>query len=117
MWISFSYRRNIIKNSLKKLGFNNFVEAENGEQAFKILEKDTIDFIISDWKMPVMDGYELLKKVRNHTALKDTPLLMITAEAERTKVIAALKAGTNNYIIKPFTPELLGEKINAIFSE
>ncbi len=111
----FSVMRKIVKNTLKEIGFKNFMEAKNGEDAYNILLKGRIDFVISDWKMPVMDGYELLQKVRGNESLKDIPILMVTAETEKDNVLAALKAGVNNYIIKPFSPELINEKINHMF--
>ncbi|MDY6863820.1 MAG: response regulator [Thermodesulfobacteriota bacterium] len=109
--------RKIIKNILKQIGFNDFVEAENGAQALKVLEgKTTIDLIISDWNMPELNGLELLKKVKADDALKSIPFLMVTAEGLKENVLEAIKAGVNNYIVKPFTPAALQEKIDAIFA-
>ncbi len=113
----FSTMRRIIKNILKQLGFENVEEAENGADAYEMLDAEKFDFIITDWNMPVMDGLGLLKKVRTDPALKHLPVLMVTAEAEKDKVVTAIQAGINNYIVKPFTPEVLKEKMDKIFGD
>lgn len=113
----FSTMRRIVKNLLKQIGYVNIEEAEDGVQAFSKLKAGSIDFIISDWNMPNMDGLELLKNVRNDPQLKDIPVLMVTAEAEKEKVVAAIQAGVNNYIVKPFTGEVLKEKIDKILEK
>lgn len=102
----------IIKNVLSDLGYENIITARNGEQAYQILNKDKIDFIISDWNMPVMTGIELLKKVKGNPALAHIPFLMVTAEAEKEHIVEAIQAKVDQYIIKPFTAATLGEKIN-----
>ena len=111
----FSTMRRIVKNVLKELGFSNFEEAENGEHAYGLLQGGGFDFVISDWNMPVMDGLALVQKIRGDANLKGIPILMVTAEAEKDKVVAAVKAGVSNYIVKPFTSETMREKINKIF--
>jgi two-component system chemotaxis response regulator CheY len=111
----FATMRRIIKNTLQQLGYTNIEEAQNGYQAMSAIRKGGVQFVISDWNMPVMDGLELVTKIRSEPTLKNLPILMVTAEAERDKVIAAVKAGVNNYIVKPFTPETLKEKIEKIF--
>lgn len=111
----FSTMRRIVKGVLSQLGYNNIEEAENGEKALDILKAGGIRLVVSDWNMPVMDGLTLLTNVRGDPNLKDTPFLMVTAEAEQDKVVEAVKAGVNNYIVKPFTPESLREKIDKIF--
>jgi two-component system, chemotaxis family, chemotaxis protein CheY len=111
----FSTMRRIVKNILKQLGFLNIFEADDGATALEILGKQKIDFIISDWNMPQISGLELLKTVRTSTDWKDLPFLMVTAEGQKEHVIEAVKHRVNNYIIKPFTPEVLTEKINKIF--
>lgn len=103
----------IIRNILYDLGYHNVVTAINGEHACHVLEKQRIDFIISDWNMPKMTGLELLKKVRKTPEWANIPFLMVTAEAEKTHIMDAVKAKVNQYIIKPFTHEMLKEKINA----
>ena len=111
----FSTMRRIIKNILRQLGFNNIVEADDGTAAWEILTKDQIDFIISDWNMPQMTGIELLRKVRASEEFGDLPFLMVTAEAQQENIIEAVQAKVSSYIVKPFTAETLGQKINKIF--
>ena len=112
----FSTMRRIVKNILRQLGFENIVEADDGETAVSKLESERIDFIISDWNMPKMSGLELLKWVRSHDEFKDLPFLMVTAEAQKENVLEAVKAKVSNYIVKPFTAETLSEKIEKIFA-
>ncbi len=111
----FATMRRIVKNILIQLGFKNFIEADDGSVAWDILQKEQVDFIVSDWNMPKMPGIELLKKVRADEKLKDIPFLMVTAEAQKENIIEAVKAKVSNYIVKPFTPETLSEKIEKIF--
>ena len=113
----FSTMRRIVKNVLKQLGFENIEEAEDGAQAYARLTQEKFDFVVSDWNMPNMDGLEFLKKVRANPELKELPFLMVTAEAEKPKVIEAIKAGVSNYVVKPFTAEVLKEKIDRIFEK
>ncbi len=111
----FSTMRRIVKNILRQLGYENIVEADDGTSAWEILRSEKIDFIISDWNMPQMSGIELLKNVRNSEEWKNLPFLMVTAEGQKENVIEAVKHKVNNYIVKPFTPETLKEKISKIF--
>ncbi len=111
----FSTMRRIVRNILKQLGFENVEEAENGMEAFEKLEAEKFDFVVTDWNMPVMDGLGLLKKIRVDPNLKTLPVLMVTAEAEKDKVVSAIQAGVNNYIVKPFTADVLQEKMDKIF--
>ena len=110
----FATMRKVIRNLLKQGGFENVVEAEDGVAALKVLKSQKMDFIISDWNMPNMSGLELLKAVRGDDELKELPFLMVTAEALKDNVVAAVKAGVSNYIVKPFTAEVLNEKIEKI---
>ena len=110
----FATMRKVIRNLLKQIGYENVVEAENGQIALRTLQSQKIDFVISDWNMPNMSGLELLKAVRADEDLKKTPFLMVTAEALKENVVEAVKAGVNNYIVKPFTAEVLEEKIKKI---
>ena len=110
-----STMRRIVKNIMKQLGFANVEEAENGEEALVKLRAESFGFIISDWNMPVMTGIELLRAVRADDKLKAIPLLMVTAEAQKENLIEAIQAGVSNYIVKPFTAEVLQEKMNKIF--
>lgn len=110
----FATMRKVIRNLLKQVGYENIVEAEDGVIALKILKSQKIDLVVSDWNMPNMTGLELLKAVRSDEDLKSTPFLMVTAEALQDNVIAAVKAGVSNYIVKPFTAETLNDKITKI---
>jgi two-component system chemotaxis response regulator CheY len=113
----FSTMRRIIKNILKQIGFTDIDEAENGQVALSKLNDNDYDLVVSDWNMPEMTGIELLKAVRATEAIKDIPFLMVTAEAKKENVVEAVKAGVNNYIVKPFTAEILQEKIEKIFPD
>ena len=113
----FSTMRRIIKNILRQLGFTNIVEADDGSTAWETLGKDKIDFIISDWNMPNMPGIELLRKVRSSEEFAALPFLMVTAEAQQENIIEAVQAKVSNYIVKPFTAETLGQKIDKIFDK
>lgn len=111
----FATMRRIIKNILRELGYENILEADSGLSALEILKKENINFIISDWNMPQMSGIELLKAVRNSENWRDIPFLMVTAEGQKENVLEAAKNKVSNYIVKPFTAEVLKEKINKIF--
>ncbi|RLB90942.1 MAG: response regulator [Deltaproteobacteria bacterium] len=113
----FATMRKVIKNLLKQTGYNNISEAEDGLEALKTLKSEKVDFIISDWNMPNMTGFELLKAVRAESAIKGLPFLMVTAEGLQENVVAAVKAGVSNYIVKPFTAEVLNEKIEKIIAK
>ncbi len=111
----FSTMRRIIKNILRQLGFNNVVEADDGVAAWDVLNKDKIEFIVSDWNMPNMTGIELLRKVRSTDEFANLPFLMVTAEAQQENIIEAVQAKVSNYIVKPFTAETMKQKIDKIF--
>ena len=111
----FSTMRRIVRNLLKELGFTNVEEADDGVVAMQKLRGGGFDFVISDWNMPNMTGIELLRNVRADPALKNLPLLMITAEAKKENIIEAAQAGANGYIVKPFTAATLDEKLSKIF--
>jgi len=106
--------RRIQRNQLESLGHTQITEAVNGEQAYELLQKEAFDLIILDWNMPVMDGMTLLKKIRSNQAYADVKVIMCTSESDKKKVVEAMKAGANNYLVKPFTPEGLAEKLMAI---
>ncbi len=110
-----STMRRIIKNTLGRLGHKEVLEAEDGAQAWKVLsETPDIDILVTDWNMPEMNGLELVKKVRAESKYEDLPIIMVTTEGGKAEVITALKAGVNNYIVKPFTPQVLQEKLEAV---
>jgi len=111
----FPTMRRIVKNLLKQLGFDNIDEAEDGAQALMRLRSGNFGLVISDWNMPNMEGIELLRNIRKEPdPLRDIPFLMVTAEAEKEKVIEAIKSGVDNYVVKPFTAEILKEKLEKI---
>ena len=112
----FATMRRIVKNILTQLGYKNIVEADDGTSALDVLQNEKVDLIISDWNMPKMTGLELLQKVREDGDLKDTPFIMVTAEAQQDNIILAVKAKVSQYIVKPFTAETLGEKIDKVFA-
>ncbi|ATN00143.1 MULTISPECIES: chemotaxis response regulator CheY [Proteus] len=113
----FSTMRRIVRNLLKELGFTNVEEAEDGADALAKLRNSAIDFVITDWNMPNMDGLELLKNIRSDAGLAATPVLMVTAEAKKENIIAAAQAGASGYVVKPFTAAILEEKLNKIFEK
>jgi len=106
-----STMRRIIKNTLQKLGFNNILEAGNGIEGLNVMAKNKIDLLITDWNMPEMDGLTFVKAVRAKPEYKELPILMVTTEAAKEDILTALRNGVNNYIVKPFTPETLQEKV------
>jgi len=107
--------RNIQKNTLKMLGHTDISEAADGLEALTCLSNERPDLMLVDWNMPNMDGITLIKKVRETD--QALPIIMVTTEAEKTRVIEAVKAGVNNYVVKPFTADTLSEKINQTMSK
>jgi len=101
--------RNIQKSVLKQLGYNELEEACDGQDALNKIGSFKPELCLVDWNMPVMDGLTFVKTFRQTD--KSTPLIMVTTEAEKSRVIEAIKAGVNNYVVKPFTPDLLSERI------
>ena len=115
---SFTMRR-IIGNVVMQLGFakDNFDEAEDGVKAWKLLSEAHYDVILTDWNMPNMNGLELVKKIRSEGTHQKTPIIMITTEGGKNEVITALKSGVNNYIVKPFSAEVLKEKLDGVLKK
>ncbi len=113
----FATMRKIIKNILTQLGFKDIIEADDGTTALELLKKQKVDLIISDWNMPKMSGIDLLKAVRSDENLKDIKFIMVTAEAQKENVVEAIKHGVNQYVVKPFTPETLKEKLEKVFGD
>ncbi len=111
----FATMRRIVKSALSSLGFQNVTEADNGTSALQKLHSTQFKLIVSDWNMPEMMGIDLLKAVRSDENLKLIPFLMITAEAQKENIVEAVKAGVSNYLIKPFTADVLRQKLEAIF--
>ena len=101
-------------NTLKRIGHEDIIEAEDGADAYAKLETESgINFIITDWNMPNMSGLEFVNKVRSSN-FKTLPILMVTTRSIKEDIIEAMKAGVNSYIVKPFTPQTLQEKIDRI---
>jgi two-component system chemotaxis response regulator CheY len=103
--------RNIQKNVLKGFGECECFEAGDGVEGLSVLAANAspFDLILVDWNMPNMDGLSFVKRMREKD--RCTPVIMVTTEAEKTRIIDAIKAGVNNYVIKPFTPDSLMERI------
>ena len=112
----FSTMRRIVRNLLKELGYTNVDEAEDGAIALQKLQSGGFEFVVTDWNMPNMTGLELTKYIRSEPKFGNLPILMVTTRGLKQDVIEALQAKVNNYIIKPFTPPVLKEKIDAILS-
>lgn len=109
-----STMRRIITNTLKTIGQEDVVQAGDGLEALQALKDNPdVSLILTDWNMPNMNGLDFLTKVRETSK---TPTIMITTEAEKQNVVTAIKAGANNYIVKPFTPEVLSEKLGPFLS-
>jgi two-component system chemotaxis response regulator CheY len=110
-----STMRRIIKNTLVRLGYTDILEGEDGVRGWEVLNANPdTGMLITDWNMPEMNGLELVKKVRADARFEDLPIIMVTTEGGKAEVITALKAGVNNYIVKPFTPQVLKEKLGAV---
>ena len=107
----------IIRNLLKQLGFENVHDASDGQDALEKLRQKPFSLVISDWNMEPMTGYELLKEVRADAKLKQVPFIMITAESRTENVVAAKKAGVNNYIVKPFNAATLKTKMSSVIGD
>ena len=107
--------RNIQKRILEQLGYTEVHEAEDGQIALQVVQEVSPDLILVDWNMPNMDGITLVKTIRQTD--KTIPLIMCTTEAEKSRVVEALRAGVNNYVVKPFTAETLSDKINQTLSK
>jgi two-component system chemotaxis response regulator CheY len=112
----FSTMRRIVKNFLNDLGYTNVAEADDGKTALPILKEGNVDFLVTDWNMPGMPGLELLKAVRADPQLAKLPVLLLTAEAKREQIVEAAQAGVNGYVVKPFTAQVLKEKIEKILA-
>ena len=111
-----STMRRIVKNVLRQIGFSDIMEAENGQDALTKLKAGGFGLVVSDWNMPVMQGIDLLRAIRADAELKTLPFLMVTAEAQKENLIEAVQAGVSNYVVKPFTAEVLQGKLEKIFA-
>jgi len=110
----FSTMRRIVKNLLQELGYQDIQEADDGKTAWPMLQSGGFDFVITDWNMPLMPGLDLLKAIRADEKLKGLPVLMVTAEAKREQIVEAVQAGVSGYVVKPFTAEILKQKLDKI---
>jgi len=106
--------RRIVINALKSFGYNEVVEANDGIEAYERLLAHEIHCLITDWNMPNMSGLELTKKVRANEKYQTIPILMVTTRGLKEDIVEALKARVNNYVVKPFTPQILKEKLDSI---
>jgi len=113
----FSTMRRIVSGLLRQCGATRILEAEDGVQALRIIESKAVDFVISDWNMPNMTGLDLLKALRAHPKFSRMPLLLITAEGKKENIVEAAQAGADGYIVKPFTQDVLQEKLTRILSK
>ncbi|NOX18497.1 MAG: response regulator [Chlorobi bacterium] len=110
--------RRIVTNSLKTLGYSAFVEAVDGKDALNKIQADSsINFVITDWNMPNMTGLELTQAIRGNSATEGLPILMVTTRGVKDDILQALQAKVNNYVVKPFTPQVLKEKLDQIISK
>ncbi len=108
--------RRIIINTLKHAGYNDVTEASDGRDALAKMKVDNYNFVITDWNMPEMDGLTFVSKLRASEEFKNTPVLMVTVRSVHEDILEAMKAGVNSYIVKPFTPETLREKIKQVLA-
>ena len=107
--------RRIIINALQRIGYNDAIEASDGKEALDKFD-GSIGFVITDWNMPAMSGIEFARAVRATPAGASVPILMVTTRGAREDIVSAVEAGVNNYILKPFTPSVLKEKIDRLLA-
>lgn len=107
--------RRIIANSLKKIGFSEIIEAEHGVDALEKIDGRLVDLVVTDWNMPEMNGAELVEELRGRPEFDDIPIVMITTRGMKDDVMTAMRLGVNAYVIKPFTPDILQQKLDAVF--
>ncbi len=108
--------RRLMTGTLKRLGYENVIQAEDGALAWQALttEKPPVELIISDWSMPNGTGIDLLKRVRGSQLFNSLPFILVTAESQQEQIIEAIQAGVSEYVVKPFTPEILKEKLSKV---
>jgi two-component system chemotaxis response regulator CheY len=109
--------RRIIKNSLKAIGYNDVIEAENGQVGLAKIQNEGVDFVITDWSMPVMTGLELVHAIRQNPLTKALPILMVTAVGQKEEIVQAVGAGVSGYIVKPFEAETLHQKMQQVLGK
>lgn len=108
--------RRIVVNSLKRIGYSEIVEAGNGEEGLEVLDP-SVEFVITDWNMPVMGGLDMVRAIRSSPDTASLPILMVTTRSVRDDIVQAAQAGVNNYVVKPFTPQVLKEKIESVLEK
>lgn len=113
----FATMRKIIRNVLKQIGFEDIVEAEDGSAAMQVLKREKVGLVVTDWNMPNMVGLDLVRAIRKSPLCAEVPVLMVTAEGLKENVLEAVKSGVSNYVVKPFTAEVMQEKIENIFKK
>jgi two-component system chemotaxis response regulator CheY len=107
--------RRIVANALREIGYPEVVEAEDGGDALaKMEDNPDIEFVLTDWNMPNVNGLELVRAIRANPKHADLPILMVTTRGMKEDVVAAMQARVNNYVVKPFTPDVLKSKIDTI---
>ena len=106
--------RRIISNVLGRLGHTDIIFASNGREALKQIEAERIEFVITDWYMPEMTGLEFVRALRSKEATRDVPIIIVTANASKDDVAQAVQLRVNGYVLKPFTAEILKERIEAV---
>ena len=112
-----STMRRIIKNTLNRIGYDDILEGNDGVEAWDLIDSNPdCDIVLTDWNMPNMNGLQLVQKIRADERFQEIPIVMITTEGGKTEVVTALKAGVNNYIVKPFTPQVLKQKLEDLFA-
>jgi two-component system, chemotaxis family, chemotaxis protein CheY len=108
--------RRIVVNSLQRIGYSDIVEAADGALGLAALDP-SIDFVITDWNMPVMGGLDMVRAIRAQPGHSGLPILMVTTRSVREDIVQAAQAGVNNYVVKPFTPQILKEKIDQVLAK
>jgi len=111
----FATMRRVVRSQLRELGIENIEEAEDGQDGLTQLQKGGFGFVVTDWNMPNMQGIDLLRAIRSDAQLRHLPVLMVTAENKKENILEAAQAGVNGYIVKPFTADVLKEKLEVIF--
>ena len=109
--------RRIIKNSLKAIGYDEVIEAENGQVGLAKIQTENVEFVITDWSMPVMTGLEMVHALRENPGTKALPILMVTAVGQKEEIVQAIGAGVNGYIVKPFEAETLHAKMQQVLEK
>ena len=111
-----STMRRIIINTLNKLGYQDIIEASNGREGMDRVSDGAVDLVITDWNMPEMNGIDFIRSLRALDGKQHLPVLMVTTNAAKDDIVEALRAGVNNYVVKPFTPDTIKEKIDAVLA-